>query len=384
MTKATYLDHNATSPLRPEARIAMERALAAQANASSVHRAGRAARASIEEARAAVAMLARATAEQVVFTSCGSEANALSLCAAVEGAREAGAPIRYLCVSAIEHDSVMKTAVRIAELNPDISAVTIPVTSNGVVDVPWLRAFLERTGARVLVAVMGANNETGVLQPIAEVIDAVHASGGLCVVDAVQVCGKHAVDFAADYLTLSAHKLGGPQGAGALLLKDGAPFRAQLMGGGQEGYRRAGTENVAAIAGFGTAANACLNDDLLHMSRLRDAFEERLRARFPECVIFGESVARLANTSNFALPGISAETALIALDLDDVMMSSGAACSSGKVAPSRVLEAMGIAPELARCALRFSLGWNSEERDVGAALSSLDKLFARMSARRAA
>lgn len=384
MTKTTYLDHNATSPLRPEARIAMERALGAQANASSVHRAGRTARASIEEARVEVAMLARASAERVVFTSCGGEANALSLSAAVEGARAEGAPVRQLCVSAIEHDSVIKTAARLAELDPRLSMVTIPVTCDGIVDVPWLRTFLKRADARVLVAVMAANNETGVLQPIAEVVDAVHASGGLCSVDAVQAAGKHSVEVAADYLTLSAHKLGGPQGAGALVLRDGAPFRAQLVGGGQEGYRRAGTENVAAIAGFGAASKACRGDDLVRMSRLRDALEAGLRERFPECVIFGERAARLPNTSNFALPGISAETALIALDLDDVMMSSGAACSSGKVASSRVLKAMGIAPELARCALRFSLGWSSENGDVGAVLASLEKLSARMLARRAA
>lgn len=379
-----YLDHNATSQLRPQARAAVERALAAPANASSVHKAGRAARALIEEARAAVADLAGADAEQVVLTSCGSEANALALWGAVESARKTGAPIRYLCVSAIEHDSIRKTAARIAERDRDISVATIPVTRDGVVDLPWLRSFLNKADGRALVAVMAANNETGVVQPVAEVIAAARASGSLSLVDAVQSCGKVATDFAADYLTFSAHKLGGPQGAGALVLMESAPFRAQLVGGGQESFRRAGTENVAAIAGFGAAANACRNDDLSRVTRLRDAFEAGLRARIPHCVIFGERAERLPNTANFALPGIPAETALIALDLDGVMASSGAACSSGKVALSHVLAAMGVEPAIARCALRVSFGWNSDDGDGDAALATLEKLSARMAARRAA
>ncbi|MGH6889492.1 MAG: cysteine desulfurase family protein [Rhizomicrobium sp.] len=380
----SYLDHNATSPLRPQARAAIERALAMQANASSVHKAGRAARALIEEARADVAAAAAASAEQIVFTSCGSEASALALWAAVEGARESGAPIRYLCVSAIEHDSVLKTAMQIAGRIPGVCTITIPVTRDGAVDVAWLRGFLKKADARALVAVMAANNETGVVQPVSEVLEAVQAAGAVSVVDAVQSCGKIATDIDADYVTFSAHKLGGPQGAGALAIKESAPFRAQLVGGGQETYRRAGTENVAGIAGFGAAAKACRNDGLSRLSGLRDAFEAGLRGRFADCVVFGDRAARLPNTSNFALPGLPAETALIALDLDGVMVSSGAACSSGKVMSSHVLGAMGVAPEVARCALRVSLGWNSEEADIDAALMSLEKLAARVAARRAA
>ncbi|HEY3777935.1 MAG TPA: cysteine desulfurase family protein [Rhizomicrobium sp.] len=379
-----YLDHNATSPLRPQAHAAMERALGLQANASSVHRAGRSARALIEEARAEVARLAGASAEQIVFTSCGSEANALALWGAVERTRESGPPVGYLCVSAMEHDSVLRTAAQIVDRIPGLRIVVIPVGRDGAVDIEWLRIFLDSADARTLVAVMAANNETGIIQPVGEVIDMVREADGLCLVDAVQSCGKFASDFAADYLTFSAHKLGGPQGAGALVIKEGAPFRAQLVGGGQETYRRAGTENVAGIAGFGAAAKVCRGDDLSRLSRLRDGFEAELRFRFPECVIFGEDVARLPNTSNFALPGLPAETALIALDLDGVMVSSGAACSSGKVRASHVLEAMSVRPEIARCALRVSLGWNSDEADMDVALVSLEKLAARMAARRAA
>jgi cysteine desulfurase len=284
----------------------------------------------------------------------------------------------------MEHDSVLRTAAQIASRDSNVRIVTIPIGRDGVVDVGWLREFLQQADARALVAVMAANNETGVVQPVAEVLEAVHACGSLSLVDAVQSCGKITTGVAPDYLTLSAHKLGGPQGAGALVLKDGAPFRAVLVGGGQETYRRAGTENVAAIAGFGAAADACRKDDLSRLSPLRDWFEAGLRDRFPDCVIFGEGAARLPNTSNVALPGLPAETALIALDLDGVMISSGAACSSGKVKPSHVLEAMGVAPDLARCALRVSFGWNSEDADAEAALTSLEMLSARMAARRAA
>jgi cysteine desulfurase len=381
-----YLDHNATSCLRPQSRLAIERALAVQGNPSSVHRWGRAARSLVEDAREDVARLVNARSENVIFTSGGTEANFLALRGAVLGAADAGVPIERLLVSAVEHDSVLNAARDIAERMPAIRLVTIPVSGECVVDVDVLRSLLAE-GGRALVAVMAANNETGVVQPVAEVAQLAHAAGGLCAVDAVQACGKIATDFAAtgaNYLTISAHKLGGPQGIGALVVRDGAAFAAIIRGGGQERNRRAGTENVAGIAGFGAAAKLCGADDIGHVEELRDRFETGLRRHFPDVVFFGETAARLSNTSCFALPGIAAETALIALDLDGVMVSSGAACSSGKVRPSHVLQAMGVSGDLTRAALRVSLGWDSAESDVYAALASFANIGARAAARRAA
>jgi cysteine desulfurase len=379
-----YLDHNATSSLRPQSRMTMDRALAVSGNPSSVHRWGRAARAIVEEAREEVAGLVNARAENVVFTCGGTEANSNALWSGILGCADRGAPVEQLLVSAIEHDSVLNTARDIAERMPQIRLATIPVSKDGLVDRDALRSTLAERG-RALVAVMAANNETGVVQPVTEIVESVHAAGGLCIVDAVQACGKITAGFTgADYLTISSHKLGGPQGAGALIVQDRAPFAPVVHGGGQEGNRRAGTENVAGIAGFGAAAKLCGADDIDHLAELRDRFEAQLRKCFADVVIFGAGAPRLPNTSCFALPGIAAETALIALDLDGVMVSSGAACSSGKVQPSHVLKAMGVSAELTHSALRVSLGWNSTESDVDAALASLEKLAARIDARRAA
>jgi cysteine desulfurase len=321
-----YLDHNATSCLRPQSRMAMEKALAVSGNPSSVHRWGRAARAMMEEAREVVGCLVNAPAENVIFTSGGTEANGITLWSGILGCADRGAPVELLLVSAIEHDSVLNTARDIAMRMPKIRLVTIPVSKDGLVDLDAIRSTLAGRG-RALVAVMAANNETGVVQPVAEIVELVHAAGGLCIVDAVQACGKIATDFGgADYLSISAHKLGGPQGVGALIVRDEAPFAAVVHGGGQESNRRAGTENVAGIAGFGAAAKLCGADDIAHLAELRDHFEAGLRECFAGVVIFGARAPRLPNTSCFALPGIAAETALIALDLDEVMVSSGAAC----------------------------------------------------------
>jgi cysteine desulfurase len=224
---------------------------------------------------------------------------------------------------------------------------------------------------------MAANNETGVIQPIAEVSALAKDAGALLFVDAIQAAGKVALDFDADYLSLSAHKIGGPQGAGALVAREHVPFAAQLLGGGQERGLRAGTENVSGIAGFGAAASCAF----VSAAALRDRFERGLPQ---SAIVFGAKVPRLSNTSNFALTDVAAETAVMALDLDSVMVSSGAACSSGKVKPSHVLKAMGVPEDIARCALRVSFGWNSTEEDVDAALASLLKLIERVRAREAA
>lgn len=382
-----YLDHNATSPMRPEAKAAMERAFAIGGNPSSVHAAGRAARALMEDAREQVAALAGAKVADVVFTSGGTEANWLALNGAITAGIERGARFTRLFVSAIEHPSVLANAVALGERAAGLRVETIPVNADGVIDTDALRVLLREGKGRALVATMAANNETGVVQPIAEISRLVREADALLLVDAVQAAGKLALDGItadADYVSLSAHKIGGPQGVGALVIKEGAPFAAQFLGGGQEVRRRAGTQNVAGIAGFGAAADAALRDLPGATAALRDDFESELKALAADVVIFGTNADRLANTSNFAIPGVSAETALMALDLDGVMVSSGAACSSGKVAPSHVLAAMGVDEALARCALRVSFGWNSTEADSRAAIAALTTLVSRARSRRAA
>src|SRR5258706_801601 len=383
-----YLDHNATSPLRASARLAVEAALHAHGNASSVHAAGRSARARIEEARLSVAHLACATPACVVFTSGGSEANALALRGAIAGAVLEEDRIARLFVSAVEHESVRANASALAEAVPGLKLTEIPVTAHGTLDLGALRLNLIQGKGRVLVSVMAANNETGVVQDIAAMAKLVRSEGGegaLVHVDAVQAAGRAALTFdtwGADYMTLSAHKLGGPQRAGALLVRAGAPPAAQIAGGGQEMRRRSGTENVAAIAGFGAAAAelADFANGTAMVRALRDRFEAELAQAVPELIIFGSNAERLANTSNFAIPGLAAETALIALDLDGVAVSSGSACSSGKVKPSHVLAAMGASEALARCGIRVSFGWTNRDSDVDAAILSLRRLIARRTA----
>lgn len=380
-----YLDHNASSPLRPSARSAMLAALGETANASSVHATGRQGRARIEKARALVARVCGAAPEEVVFTSGGSEANALALKGAVLGSLALGERITRIFISAIEHDSVRANVSAIAEMIPGTVLREIPVTRDGLIDLDAFRLALANGEGRALVSVMAANNETGVIQPIEDIARLTKSDGtegALLHVDAVQAIGKipFAFDGARiDYMTVSAHKLGGPQGVGALLAKEAAPLTPLIAGGGQEMRRRAGTENVAGIAGFGAAAEeaSATSDERARITRLRDLFERELLSVAPHAVIFGVHAGRLPNTSNFAVPGLSAETGLIALDLDGIAVSSGSACSSGKVKPSHVLSAMGVDQELSRSALRVSFGWNSTEEDVVAIIQSLRALLHR-------
>lgn len=363
MVTATYLDWNATGKLRPQAQAAVLGALEVTGNPSSVHSAGRAARRLVEEARARVAALVGASPRDVVLTAGGTEANMLALTPALGD---------VLLVSAIEHPSVRGGG--------RFSAVEeIPVTAGGAVDLAALERRL--TGcARPLVSIMLANNETGVVQPVAAAAALVHAAGGLLHVDAVQCPGRIACDFkalGADLMTLSAHKIGGPQGVGALIRREGLLLPPLIKGGGQERGARAGTENVAGIAGFGAAAEAAgqgLAEEAPRMAVLRDRFEAGLKALSPEAVIFGSAAGRLPNTSLFAVPGMKAETAIIAFDLAGVAVSSGAACSSGKVAPSHVLAAMGAESELSRGAIRVSLGYSTGDGDVEFILKAWAKL----------
>jgi cysteine desulfurase len=376
-----YLDHNATAPLRDASRLAAERAFAAGGNASSVHASGRAARGLIEDARVKVAALAGVEPSEVVFTSGATEAAALALWGAAQGAIDAGVRITRLFVSAIEHPAVLANAATVSERFAGLRLETIPATAGGVTDMDALRNALREGKGRSLIALMAANNETGVIQPVGEAAALAAEAGALLLVDAVQAAGRMAVPRA-DYVMLSAHKIGGPQGVGALILKNGVPFTPLITGGGQERGMRPGTENVPGIAGFGAAAEIAMRETVAPV--LRDHFEAGLRAIVPNVIIFGAESSRLANTSCFALPGINAETALMALDLDGVMLSSGSACSSGKVKRSHVLAAMGVNDDVAGCALRASFGWSSTEADVKAALLSITNLQARIRSRAAA
>jgi cysteine desulfurase len=372
MAERTYLDWNATAPLRAEAREAVLAALDAVGNPSSVHAEGRAARHLIDEARRRVAALVGAEPANVVFTSGGTEANVTAL--SPTGCDD------VLLVSAIEHPSVLAGGRFPAE-----RVVQVQVGPDGVVDLAALERQVAGAGGegrRLLVSLMHANNETGVVQPIAAAAAIVHAGGGLLHVDAVQTAGRIACDInalEADLLTVSGHKLGGPKGVGAMLRRSDAIAwpKPLIRGGGQERGTRAGTENVAAIAGFGAAAAAAAQDLAAEGRRLvalRDRLEAGLKAEFPQTVIFGTGVARLPNTTLFAFPGAKAETAVIGLDLAGVAVSSGAACSSGKVAASHVLAAMGVPAPLARGAVRVSLGYGSQEADIERFLAAWRRL----------
>jgi len=362
MAAFAYLDHNATSPLRPAAFDAMAEALRLSGNPSSVHRAGRQARSVIEASRRQVAAWVGALPAEVIFSSGGTEANNMAI---------AGAGRQRVLVSAVEHDSVLKA-------NPQ--AERIPVDGDGVVDLAALQCLLAASREPALVSVMLANNETGVIQPIADVVRLARATDALVHCDAVQAAGKMDVDLhglGVDYLSLSSHKLGGPAGIGALIVRAGAPFASDRRGGGQESNRRAGTENVAGIAGFGAAAAAALGALETERGRifgLREAAETGLRAISPGVLVFGAAGERLPNTTMFAVPGVKADTALIALDLDGIAVSSGSACSSGKVAASHVLAAMGVEAALARGAIRVSMGFSTTEEDVKSLLAAWNKL----------
>jgi cysteine desulfurase len=372
MADRIYLDWNATTPLRPEAREAMAAAMDLSGNPSSVHAEGRRARKLVEDARATIAGAVGALARNVIFTSGGTEANALALTPGLR--RASGAPVERLAVSAIEHASVLAGG-----RFPAQAISTIGVTRSGLVDLDRLRGMLAGTPP-TLVSIMLANNETGAVQPVTEAGEIVHSAGGLLHVDAIQAFGKIPFDINAlnaDLLTLSAHKIGGPKAAGALVLGEGLLGPEPLLrGGGQERGHRAGTENVAGIAGFGAAVTAALravDRDAIRLEGLRNHLERGLR-QTPEMIVFSDDVTRLPNTTLFTVPGLNAETAVIGFDLAGIAVSSGSACSSGKVQPSHVLQAMGFGPKLAQGAVRLSLGWSTSEADIDRCLEAWRKL----------
>ncbi len=367
MENLVYMDHNATTAVRPAVRDAVAGALELTGNASSVHRFGRAVRSLIEDARERVAALLGARPRDVIFTSGGTEANALALRG---GARESERP--RVLASAVEHASVLKAA-------PGIEP--IPVDADGVIDLPALDAMLSNENRPALVSVMLANNETGVIQPLAEVSEIARRHGARVHCDAVQAAGKIAIDPAElglDMVSLSAHKIGGPTGVGALVLFGDADLSALILGGGQERGRRAGTENVPGIAGFGVAAEAAQGglSDFAALGAWRDGIEAVLGGH-AGVRVFGAGVSRLANTSCLTMPGVQAERQIIALDLAGVAVSAGSACSSGKVEPSHVLAAMGVPAEEAATAIRVSLGWNTTEDEVQRFVEAWNDVYAK-------
>ncbi len=366
----TYIDHNATTPPLPEVITAVSEAMGlVGANPSSIHANGRAARKLIDDARVNLANLVGADPEEVVFTSGGSEANNMVI---INSGR------RRVLVSPTEHAAVLKTALT---RSPDSDL--IPVDHDGLVDMNGLEALLAEDEEPALVCVMAANNETGVLQPMAEISDLAHRYGALVHCDAVQAVGKIPVDVRAwgvDYLAMSGHKIGGPQGIGALVRCGDAPLASFITGGGQEHGLRAGTENVAAISGLGVSARIAaetLDEKSARLAGYRDALEAGIKALSPETTIFCENAPRVPNTSNFTLPGVRSDKQLMALDQAGVSVSAGSACSAGKVDPSHVLDSMDVNPEISTTALRVSFGWSSEAVDVDRFLDAWGDLVRR-------
>jgi cysteine desulfurase len=377
-----YMDHNATSPVRPEAARAVARALMRGGNPSSVHAEGRKARALIEEAREEVAALVGGQARNVIFTSGATEALNLALTPSLQAGHDKR-PWR-LFVSATEHAAVLG-----GHRFPVEDVEKLPVGADGVIDLAALAQALDaHPDSRPLLALQLANNETGVIQPVAEAAKLVHARDGLLVCDAVQAAGKIPVDMftlGADLMAVSAHKIGGPSGVGALIRADEGIHIAEAMvrGGGQEKGIRSGTENMPGIAGFAaaaTAARSVLDGEATRLGNLLARLESRLREIDAGTVIFGAGAARLPNTVLFSMPGLSAETALIALDLAGFAVSSGSACFSGKTKSSHVLEAMGVGPDIAKGMLRVSLGWTTRDHDIDQFIEAVQRLRANSAA----
>ncbi|HKA99365.1 MAG TPA: cysteine desulfurase family protein [Methyloceanibacter sp.] len=380
MNQRSYLDYNATAPIRDEVREAVAEALVLPGNPSSVHAEGRAARSAVEAAREKVATLVGARPEDVVFTSGATEANALAL-APRHGEKW------HCYVSAVEHPSALSGGRFASDC-----VSRFPVTADGVANLESLAEQVRQSraaGEKPFVSLMVANNETGAIQPVAEAGRIVHDAGGVLHTDAVQAAGRIELDIAAlgaDFLSLSAHKMGGPKGIGALVLGQGATVEPLMKGGNQERRRRAGTENVAGIVGFGVAAELALADlaKASKIARLRDELERGALALAPGAVVLSASVARLPSTTCLAVPGVKAETLVIGLDLAGVAVSSGSACSSGKVETSHVLGAMGVADELRQGAIRVSLGFGTVNADIYSFLKAFGELIGRLRPRVAA
>lgn len=367
---AVYLDYNATSPIRSEVSAVVAHELLVGGNPSSVHRFGRLARSSVDKARNAVSQLVSAFPESVIFTSGGTESNSLAIESFVSGG------IKNLFVMSTEHDSVLGAAY-----NSGARVHEISVLPSGIINLNNLRSLLIDFDCAGVVVQL-ANNETGILQPISEVADISHQFGALVHCDAVQAPGRIEVnvnELCADTYSLSSHKIGGPQGVGALIALDLNIIKPQLIGGGQEQGLRAGTENVPGISGFGYAASQSKfnAEESLRLSTIRDNLESYLLNNFPSLVVIGSDVPRLPNTTCFLLPGLESETQVIAMDISGIAISAGAACSSGKVGPSHVLKSMGINSENANCAIRLSFGWATSAEEIDRFISAWSELALR-------
>ncbi|WMT88718.1 cysteine desulfurase [Pelagibacterium sp. 26DY04] len=371
---SAYLDHNASAPLLPRAREAMVAALAMTGNPSSVHRPGRALRALIDAARDKVAKAAGAEAKQVVFTGSATEA----ITQAIVGGVKAFAIDRVI-VCATDHAATLKAAEATG-----VSVRVVGVDKDGLIDIEALGRHIETAnlaGEKLLVAFSWVNNETGVIQPRGRIEAMVGPTPHILVIDAVQAFGKRDLDFAAsatDMMAISAHKIGGPAGIGALLVKGHADTVRLVPGGGQEQGRRGGTESAALIAGFGAACEG-FNEafSVERIGELVEQFEERLLMVAPDAVIFGRETERIGTTVNFAVPGLKNTVAMMSLDLAGIAVSSGSACSSGKVGRSHVLSAMGVAPELGECGLRVSFGWSSIAEEIDAFFKAYETVLSR-------
>ncbi len=364
ITPRTYLDHNATSPARPEVIEAVANAMRAAGNASAQHEHGRVASRIISDARESIGMALGLCAQDIIFTASGTEGDNTAVHSAVK------AGCRRLLISAMDHPATI-----IAAESYGVSVETIPVGAQGRSDMAWLQSRLARwdkADGRPFVSMTAANSETGVIQDTETATDLVHDAGGLILIDAVQALGKLPMTFLPDYLSVSAHKIGGPFGVGALYVAADAPFDPLLVGGGQERRRRAGTLNVPGIAGFGAAVKAMT--DLSHTRAIRDAIEAGLRAMEPELTIFGHSAERLPNTSFFAVPDASSMTLMMSLDLAGISVSTGTACSSGKTGESRAVRAMGLLDKAPKGAIRISLGYDSVMSDADRFLSAWAKI----------
>jgi cysteine desulfurase len=363
--KRAYLDYNATAPVLPEVIALTAEIMGRVGNASSIHGFGRDARKTVEDARAQVAALAAVRPAQVVFNAGATEGNNTIL---------SGFQDQIIYINSTEHPSIIESAP---------NAIHVPVTKDGVIDLAALEKMMaERPPA--LLCLQLVNSETGAIQPVAEASEIARKHSARILCDAVQAAGRIPIDFKSlnvDYLTLSAHKFGGPQGVGALIFREGLQLPKLLRGGGQERRQRAGTENVAGIAGFGLAAQKALENMGAYQSAceaFRAKLESGLKEIAPQIIIAGENAARVCNTTCAILPGVSAETQLMNMDLEGVAVGSGSACSSGAMKPSHVLTAMSFSESDARASLRFSTGWATTIADIDAALNAYEKMAARV------
>ncbi|MEP1231172.1 MAG: cysteine desulfurase family protein [Litorimonas sp.] len=360
-----YLDHNATSPARPEVIDAVTAAMVVAGNPSAQHKNGRAANALISDARETVALAMGVCAQDLLFNGGGTEGDNTAVHSVVK------AGCKHLLISSMDHPATIITAQSYA----DVTTELIPVNADGQSDMVWLKTTLDNwdeAKGRPFVSMVAVNSETGVIQDCETATDLVHDAGGFILIDAVQALGKLPMLYQADYITVSAHKIGGPLGVGALYVAPNAPYTSLLQGGGQERRRRAGTMNVAGIAGFGAAVKAM--GGLSHVGDIRDAIEADLKAMEPELTIFGEAVERLPNTSFFAIPDLNSMTTMMALDIEGISVSTGTACSSGKVGQSRAVTAMGLTSKAPKGAIRMSLGYTSTMHDAETFLSAWAKI----------